>query len=55
MRTEVLERRCPKCGEPMYMLPDTSATNWGVRVCDCICENCLHVEQVTTVVAKRVG
>lgn len=45
--------RCPKCGEPMYLLPYSCATNHGVRVCDAICKNCLHVEQVTFAVAKK--
>ena len=45
--------RCPKCGEPMYLLPYSCATNHGVRVCDAICKNCLHVEQVTFVVARK--
>ena len=47
--------RCPKCGEPMYLLPYSCATNHGVRVCDAICKNCLHVEQVTFVTKKANG
>jgi hypothetical protein len=53
MRTVVVERRCPKCGAQMYALPDTDTTTWGVQTIDLICENCLHVETVTTVVAER--
>jgi hypothetical protein len=53
MRVEMTERRCPKCGAPMYLLPDTDTTTWGVRTVDLICEECLHVETVTTVVAAR--
>lgn len=53
MRTVVVERRCPRCGAQMYALPDTDTTTWGVRTIDLICEECLHVETVTTVVAKK--
>ena len=53
MRMMVLEKRCPKCGEPLYLLPYSEATNEGVRTYDAICENCLHVEQVTVLVARE--
>lgn len=53
MRTVVVERRCPRCGAQMYALPDTDTTTWGVRTIDLICEECLHAETVTTVVAER--
>jgi len=53
MRTRILEDPCPKCGQPMYLLPYSGRTNEGVMICDAICENCLHVRQVTTIVANR--
>lgn len=53
MSVMVLERKCPMCGHPMYLLPDSGITYDGIRVIDAICENCLHIEQVTTVVAKK--
>jgi hypothetical protein len=49
----VLERRCPKCGEPMYVLPYSDMTKGEIKTMDAICENCLHVEQVTVIAAKR--
>lgn len=55
MRTIVMEKRCPKCGEPMYLLPDGGATNWGVTTYPALCENCGHVEEVTVVVAQKEG
>ena len=45
MRTVVMERRCPKCGGPLYLLPEGCATNWGVKTCPVICERCGHVEE----------
>lgn len=53
MEATETQDRCPKCGEPMYLLPYSCATNHGVRVCDAICKNCLHVEQMTFVVARK--
>lgn len=44
---------CPKCGEPMYLLPYSCATNHDIRTYDAICKNCLHVEQMTFVVARK--
>ena len=52
MEATETQDRCPKCGEPMYLLPYSCATNHGVRVCDAICKNCLHVEQMTFVAKK---
>ena len=45
--------RCPKCGCEMLPVPDSGATNDGVTVMDVICQNCLHVEQATFIVARR--
>lgn len=53
MEATETQNRCPKCGEPMYLLPYSCATNHGVSVCDAICKNCLHVEQMTFAVAKK--
>lgn len=53
MRVEMVERRCPKCGRPLFFVPDSETTTWGVHEVDLICENCLHVERVVTIVAKR--
>jgi RNase P subunit RPR2 len=53
MRLTISERRCPKCGSPLYLIPDSETTTWGVHEVDLICENCLHVERVTTIVAEK--
>ncbi len=55
MRTVILEKRCPKCGAPLYLLPEGGATNWGVTVYPALCENCGHVEEVTVLVAEKEG
>lgn len=49
----MLEKLCPKCGKPMYLLPDRDWTLNDIKVVEAICENCLHVERITTVVAKK--
>lgn len=51
--TEPFERRCPKCGHDMRIVPGSSNTLHGVRTCDAMCANCLHVEQVTFLVARK--
>ncbi len=48
-----IERRCPKCGEPMYMLTDRDWTLGEVRTVDLICANCLHTDKLTTIVVRR--
>ena len=53
MIVSISERRCPKCGAPLYLIPDSDTTTWGIREVDLICENCLHVERVITVVAEK--
>lgn len=53
MKVSISERRCPKCGSPLYLIPDSETTTWGVREVDLICENCLHVERVITLVAEK--
>lgn len=45
--------RCPKCGDVMHLIDDSSKTDGDVRVVDAICENCLYVTQVTVIVAKK--
>jgi len=47
------ERRCPKCGEPLYLLPDRDWTLGDVRTVDIICANCLFTDTITTVVARK--
>lgn len=47
------ERSCPICGSPLLPLYDSDTTTWGVRTIDLLCENCLHVEQLVTVVATE--
>lgn len=51
MRDEVVvtERRCPKCGAPLYMLLYSDWSLNGVRTVELTCERCLHSERVTTV------
>lgn len=53
MMVSISERRCPKCGAPLYLVPESETVTWGVLTVDLICENCLHVERVTTVVAEK--
>jgi len=48
-----LEIICPKCGERMVVMPDTSWSLWELRTVDAICPNCLHVETIETIVAER--
>lgn len=44
--------RCPKCGDVMHIIDDSSKTDGDVRVVDAICENCLYVTKVTVLVAR---
>lgn len=53
MKTIIVERPCPKCGRPLYAIPDSDTSTWGVREIELICENCLHVERVITIVAEK--
>ena len=43
---------CPKCGDVMHIIDDSSKTDGDVRVVDAICENCLYVTKVTVLVAR---
>lgn len=44
---------CPKCGERMVLLPDTTWSLWELHTIDAMCPNCLHVETILTIVAER--
>jgi hypothetical protein len=44
---------CPKCGEKMVLLPDTTWSLWELHTIDAMCPNCLRVEKVVTIVAER--
>lgn len=48
-RTIVSERRCPKCGAPLYLLAYSDWTLNGVRTVEMVCEECLHTERITTI------
>lgn len=50
-----IERRCPRCGEPLYMLTDRDWTLGEIKVVDLICANCLYTDKLTTIVARRDG
>lgn len=47
--TTITERRCPKCGAPLYMLNYSDWTLNGVKTVELVCERCLHTERVVTV------
>lgn len=51
MRDEVVvtDRRCPKCGAPLYMRLYSDWSLNGVRTVELACERCLHSERVVTV------
>lgn len=50
---DVVEPICPRCGERMRVIDYSSKTDGDVRVCDAICENCLHVMPVTFLVVRK--
>ena len=52
-RMDVVEPICPKCGERMRVIDYSTRTDGDVRVCDAICENCLHVMPVTFLVVRK--
>ena len=43
------ERRCPKCGNVMHMVPESDWQLYEVRTVDYICPVCLHTERVKTI------
>lgn len=45
---------CPKCGHRMRIVPEREYQLWDVHTVDAICPNCLHVETIDVVTAKRV-
>lgn len=46
---------CPKCGERMLLLPDTEWSLFELHTVEMICPNCVHVETIETIVARRTG
>lgn len=50
--TAITDRRCPKCGDYLYMLLYSDWTLNGVRTVELVCERCHHSERVVTVERK---
>lgn len=44
---------CPRCGHEMRLVPYSSKTDNGIKVVDAMCPNCLHVENVSFVIARK--
>lgn len=47
------DHTCPKCGAVMRVMPETDWCLRDMRTIDAICPNCLHVERLWAVPARK--